>query len=107
MASNFINAIANDIGIEDTELYVSASAKSVVIGCNLSNKLTSTVPVSLKLRRDGVDTYIVKNKYITSGDIFELNKGNKLVLNIGDSIVVSAGVDNSFDAILSILSGVS
>ena len=52
--------------------------------------LSTTVPITIKLRRGGVDTYIHKDKRIESGEPFELMKGNKLVLATSDKLIVSS-----------------
>ena len=106
MSTSFINAIANSVGTTEQVVYT-ASGKAIVIGCSITNKLTTTVPMTIKLRRSGVDTYIHKDKRIESGEPFELMKGNKLVLASGDILVVSAAVDSSLDVVFSILQGVS
>ena len=106
MATSFVNAISNAVGTSEIEVFT-ATDKAIVIGCSITNKLSSTVPISIKLRRNSVDSYIHKNKRIESGEPFELMKGNKLVLAVGDKLVVSALVDNSTDFVFSILQGVA
>lgn len=106
MATVFVNAISRAVGTTEV-ISFTAPEKSIIIGCNLTNLTSATVPISLILRRGVDDTYVQKNKRVDVGDPFELMKGNKLVLNTGDKLVVSAGIDNSIDAVFSILQGVS
>jgi hypothetical protein len=105
MATTFTNAIANGVGTAETVVYT-ATEKAIVIGCSISNLLSTTVPFTIKTRRAGVDTFVHKNKRIDAGDPFELMRGNKLVLLPGDSLVVSAMIAQSLDVIFSILQGV-
>jgi hypothetical protein len=105
MATTFTNAIANGVGTAETVVYT-ATEKAIIIGCSVSNLLSTTVPFTIKTRRAGVDTFVHKNKRIDAGDPYELMRGNKLVLLPGDSLVVSAMIAQSLDVIFSILQGV-
>jgi hypothetical protein len=106
MATTFTNAIANGVGTTEVEVYT-APEKAIVIGCSVSNLLSTTVPFTIKTRRGSTDTYVHKNKRIEAGEPFELMKGNKLVLLPGDKLIVSAMVTTSIDVVFSILQGVS
>ena len=106
MATAFVNAISRAVGTTEV-IGFTATDKSIVIGCSLTNLTSGTVPVTLVLRRGSDNTYIQKDKRIEAGEPFELMKGNKLVLASGDKLVVSAKVDSSIDAVFSILQGVS
>ena len=106
MPTTFTNAIANSVGITDVEVYT-APSKSIVIGCSVSNLLSSTVPITIKTRRASTDTFIYKDSRIEAGDPSALMQGNKLVLLTGDKLVVSAKVAASVDVMFSILQGVS
>jgi hypothetical protein len=106
MAATFSSIIVNNIGTAEVIAYTALS-KTIIIGCSLANKLTSTVPGSIWIRRSAVDSYVIKDTRIDTGAAYELNKGNKLVLGVGDSVIASAAIDNSMDLTLSILSGVN
>lgn len=106
MATSFLNATAQAVGTTE-QIVFTASDKCIVVGVSITNLLSTTVPITIKLRKGTVDTFVNKNKRIEAGDPFELMKGNKLVLASGDKLVVSAGVDSSIDAVFSILQGVS
>jgi hypothetical protein len=106
MATVFVNAISRAVGTTPVVSFT-APEKCIVIGGSISNLLTTTVPFTLIIRRASEDTYIQKDKRIEAGEPFELSKGNKLVLAPGDSLVVSAKVDSSIDAVFSILQGVA
>jgi hypothetical protein len=106
MATIFINAISNGVGTAEV-INFTATDKSIIIGGNLSNLLTTSVPVNIILRRGTTDTYIHKNKRIEAGDAFDVFKGTKLVLASGDKLVISSGIASSIDAVFSILQGVA
>lgn len=106
MATIFINAISSSIGTTEV-INFTATDKSIIIGGNLSNILTTSVPVNVILRRGTTDTYLQKNKRIEAGDAFDVFKGTKLVLAAGDKLVISAGMAASIDAVFSILQGVA
>jgi len=106
MATAFVNAISRAVGIQEV-ISFTAPEKSIIIGCSLTNLTSSTVPVTLVLRRGTEDTYVQRNKRIEAGEPFELMRGNKLVLETGDKLVVSAAIEASIDAVFSILQGVS
>lgn len=106
MATTFVNAISRGVGTTEAVVFT-APEKSIVIGGSITNKLSTTVPFTLILRRGTDDTYVQKDRRVDANDPFELMKGNKLVLQTGDKIVVSAKVDSSIDAVFSILQGVS
>jgi hypothetical protein len=108
MANVFNNAVANNIGTTDTVIYTAPTGiKAILIGCNLANLTEGTLPVSLILRKSAGDTYIVRNKRVRNGESEELMKGNKLIMLPGDSLVAVTVEDNAFDAIASILTGVT
>ncbi len=106
--TSFINAKATNVGTADNVVYtVPSGVKAILIGCNVANKTGGILPISLILRNSGGDTYIVKDKRIENGANEELMRGNKLVLLSGDAIVATSGLDNGFDVVASILTGVA
>jgi hypothetical protein len=108
MATAFTNAVANNVGTADAVVYTAPSGvKAILIGCNVANKTGSILPINLILRKTGGDTYIVKGKRVDNGTSEELMRGNKLVLLPGDAIVAISGLDNGFDVVASILTGVA
>lgn len=104
--SSFSNISLSGIGTTPTTLFT-ATEKTVVIGCNMSNVINQIVPVSVILNDGSNDVYIKKNFRIENGFNDEIMKGNKIVLEIGDSIKASAAVDSSVDVVLSLLTGVN
>lgn len=106
MATSFTNATAKAVGITDVDVFT-AIEKSIVIGGSIANLLSTTVPFTIKVRRGSEIIYVHKDKRIESGEPFELNKGNKLVLLPDDVLVVNSKLAASIDAVFSILQGVS
>lgn len=106
MATTFTNSTARAIGTQETVVHT-APEKSIIIGCSVTNLLSTTVPITIKVRNGVTDTYWAKNKRIDAGDPIELMKGNKLVLQAGEVLVVSSLVDSSVDVVISVLQGVS
>ena len=106
MATSFINATAS-IGEGDTVVFASPSnTKAILIGCNIANKTNGILPISLLIRNAEGDTYIVKEKRVGNGENEEIMRGNKLVLKAEEQIIARAALDDSFDVIASILTGV-
>ena len=106
MATVFVNAISRAVGTTEV-ISFTAPEKCIVIGCSITNLLSTTVPFTIKIRRGSDDTFVHKDKRIEAGEPFELMKGNKLVLLPGDKLVVSSKVASSLDVVFSILQGVS
>ena len=73
----------------------------------MSNVINQIVPVSLIFNDGSNDVYIKKNFRIENGFSDEIMKGNKIVLDVGDSIKASAAIDSSVDVVLSLLTGVN
>jgi hypothetical protein len=106
MATSFTNAIANAVGTTE-QIVFTATDKAIVVGGSVTNILSTTAPMTIKVRRGTQDTYVHKDKRIEAGEPFELMKGNKLVLAAGDKLIVSSKVNSSLDVVFSILQGVS
>jgi len=104
--SSFSNASATGIGTTTSTIYT-ATEKTVLIGCNVANIINQIVPVNLIFNDGSGDRYIKKNFRIENGSSDEIMKGNKIVLEVGDSIKASAGIDSSVDIVLSLLTGVN
>lgn len=108
MATQFENAIASAVGTTASVVYTCpVDKKSILIGCNVANVTGAILPVSLILRQDSAETYIVKNLRVGNGESVELMKGNKLVLQAGDELLAVSADSAAFDVIASILVGVT
>jgi hypothetical protein len=115
MAAQFINVTAK-VDAASTPVYSVASdgVKSIVIGLNIANVYGSTLPISVTHTNGDTATAVVNRLRVKNGENVEVMKGNKLVLQPGDSL--SAIVDEdyalegegeAFHIVASILSGVS
>jgi hypothetical protein len=104
--SAFSNVSATGIGTTPSTLFT-ATAKTVVIGCNVSNVINQIVPINIILNDGSNDVHIKKNFRIENGFSDEIMRGNKIVLDVGDSIKASAAIDSSVDVVLSLLTGVN
>ena len=99
MANTFKNYTADGAGIGDTTVYtVPASTTSVVIGCNVANVTSSSIEVSVKVG----SVFIVKDAPIPVASALSVLDG-KIILETGDTIVVSSDTAASADVILSVL----
>lgn len=106
MATRFQNAIAVDVGTTESVVFTAPlGEKSILIGCNVANKTGGILPVSLILRSDSTDSYIVKNMRVSNGENAEIMKGNKLVFGPGDQLVAISADDSAFDVIASFFIG--
>ena len=82
---------------------VAANDKALLIGCNAANIFGSIVPFDLILRRSGVDTYIAKDLRIPERrKRREVMKG-RIVMVAGDQLAATAGIDDAYDVIASLL----
>jgi hypothetical protein len=109
MANTFKNATAANIGETPVAVYtVPATKKSIVIGCSVTNIYGSTLPVSIRLRKgtDSSYTHIVKDARVETGLTLEVMRGNKIVLDSGDALYVSAPENSAFDCVVSVLEDV-
>jgi hypothetical protein len=100
--ANFINIPISNIGTTPVTIFT-ATASAVVIGCNVANTSAYIIPVDIILNSGVADTYIKKGFRIANGDSEEVMKGNKITLQVGDSIIIKSEIDNSIDVILSLV----
>lgn len=107
MANAFKRKLSRQIGTTPTTVggYTVGSATQVtVIGLSLANTTALDVTASVALN-DGVnDYYLVKDAPVPNGGALVLMGGDqKLVMQTGDSIIVTSSAATSVDAVLSIL----
>jgi len=108
MPTSFINSTANEVGTTEVLLYTTpANDKAILIGCNIANRVNSTVPFDIYIKKGSNIYYIIKDHRIATGSNVEVMKGNKIVLNSGNTVYVKAYIADSLDITLSILSGVT
>ena len=107
MPNNFKRYTSRNVGTSAVlvgSYTVGASTQTTAIGLTLSNTSNSAITVSA-MHNDGAnDTYIVKGATLPAGgSLIAIGGNQKVVLETGDSIKVSASANTSIDAILSVL----
>jgi hypothetical protein len=105
MASNFKSYISDGIGEANTTIYTSG-ASTTVIGFSLANITDSAITASAFVTKSGGGgtAYIVKNAPIPyGGSMIVVGAEQKVVLEVGDTLNVSANTESSVDAIISTL----
>jgi hypothetical protein len=99
MANTFLNHTASGVGTSGTTVYtVPASTTAVVIGLNAANVETSQIAVDAEL----ASTFLVKGAPIPANSALSLLDG-KIILEAGDTVVVTSDTAASADVILSVL----
>ena len=117
MATTFINYQEQSIGTTTQHMIDGGSPKTsnptgvasldsgkaqIVIGCMLSNRLTTSVDVTVAVRNTATVTYLCKALAVPAGDAIEVVQG-KIVMEAGDEIEVSASAASAIDCVLSVL----
>lgn len=103
--STFKSTATRNLGTAPTTIYTAISG-TVVIGLNAANVCPTELPISIWHRRSAADTYILKEFRVGPGETEELMRGNKIVLQTGDTLVASTALANGFDLLVSVLEGV-
>jgi len=108
MANTFKSATAANIGTSPTTIYTCpALTVTTVIGLSVANVLTafSSLNVNIRLFKNGGDTvYIVKGGEVSIGSsLIAVGGDQKVVLQPGDYIQVSASEPTAVDVIISVL----
>ena len=106
MANEFKQYYKTDIGVAEV-ICVTAPVKSLLVNLTVANKVPQPNAVSLavlKLNNDKI--YLTQNTRLNGNLPTEIIKSNKIVLEVGDKLVMSASIDNSCDIMVSMLEGV-
>lgn len=106
MAAEFDSVVTSEIGITPVTLYT-ATVKTILIGCSVSNLTTATLPLDVYISRGVNTSYVCKGKRIELGDNYEVVQKGKFVLNPGDIIVAKTLKEQGFSALVSVLKGVA
>ena len=107
MANDFKNAKAVNVTSQTTVYTAPASKDSIVLELDIANVTSSAVTASAKLY-DATDTafaHIVKDAPVPAGGTLQIISGQKIILEAGDYICVSAS--GACDVICSILEDVN
>jgi len=107
MATSFKSYAVASIGVTPVTL-LTPTQKTIIIGLTVSNIHASVVPITIKLNKPGgTSTHIAKARRVESGTYLDLMTGNKLVVEVGDTLTAFAGEVASIDITISTLEGVS
>ena len=86
---------------------VPAATRTIFLGFNIANIITSDMKVTVTMTADSGGTndnvFIAKNLPIPKESSIEIMAGNKMILNTGDAIKVQSDGTNAFDVLLSIV----
>ena len=107
MANTFkLNTKAGGAVAANTDITVlTASTTTILIGLTISNKVTSSITVDVKLESStsgNANVNIGQNLPIPSGSSLDAVAG-KIVMNTGDILKVQSDTANSVDIVLSIM----
>lgn len=103
--ATFKSSTTRNLGATPTTIFTAISG-TVVIGLSVSNIFQSELPVDVWHHRGSDSTYIFNQVRIGPGETLEVMKGNKIVLQTGDTLVASTALANGFDILVSVLEGV-
>jgi hypothetical protein len=103
--ATFKSTATRNLGTTATTIHTALTG-SVVIGLNAANIYPTELPISVWHRRGGNNTYIIKEFRVGPGKTEELMRGNKIVLEAGDTLQASTALANGFDVLVSALEGV-
>lgn len=99
MPNTFKNYTSSSVGTSPVTTYTVPSATTaVVIGCNVANTTSSQITFSVQV----AGVYLVKDVPLPSGSAISVLDG-KIILETSQTVVVTASVAASVDAILSVL----
>jgi len=101
----FKSTATRNLGQADTVIHTAISG-TVVIGLSSANVYASALPIDVWHRRGSNNTMILKQYRVGPGETEELMRGNKVVLETGDTLMASTAVENGFDILVSVLESV-
>ncbi len=96
--TSFTNGFQTGDGLSASD----GSKAVIMIGCMVSNILTTSVDVTVVVKNSSNATHLVKNVTVAAGDSVEVVQG-KIVLNYGDDVGVSANSASAVDVVASML----
>ena len=97
-STSFTNGFQTGDGLSASD----GSKAVIMIGCMVSNILTSSVDVTVVVKNSSNATHLVKKVTVPAGDSVEVVQG-KIVLNYGDDVGVSATSASAVDVVASML----
>ena len=106
MATNFKNIIGKEIGTQRVAVYtVPAATSTTVIGMNIANLTANMVSCNIEVGDEASNIgFLIKEMPIAPNSALKpIGKGEKVVLDAGNVLYVTADQTASLDVILSIV----
>ena len=109
MANTFKSVTSGSIGTALTNIYTCpSSTTAIVLGTSMANISTNPVAGSIKLAKSGSglgadDVFVVKAAPLPVGSTVEVMSGNKVVLEVSDTLQMQSDTAGSMDTIVSLL----
>ena len=106
MATNFRNIVGKEIGTERVAVYtVPAATSTTVIGMNIANLTDSMVNCSIEVGDEASNIgFLVKNMPIAPNTAMKpIGKGEKIVMDAGNVLYITADQTASLDVIISLV----
>ena len=106
MATNFRNIIGKEIGTQRVAVYTTPAATSTtIIGLNIANLTDSMVNCTMELgdEASSIGTLIRNMPIAPNTAMKPIGKGEKIVMDAGNVLYITADQTASLDAILSIV----
>ncbi len=106
MATNFKNIIGKEIGTQRVAVYtVPAATSTTVIGMNIANLTENMVSCNIEVGDEASNIgFLIKEMPIAPNSALKpIGKGEKVVLDAGNILYVTADQTASLDVILSIV----
>ena len=112
MANDFKNAIAQNASTSGTVIYTTPATKtSIMLELDIANTTQNVVEASVEVLDSSVSAsawrYLVKNAPVPSGGSLMVIAGQKIVLEAGDKVRVTASAANVLDVVAAILEDVN
>lgn len=105
MTEQFNQLPTKSIGITAKAIATPAQ-KMFILSCNVANTTAYELPISIILRRNSVDYFIIKNHRVPTGSNAEVIRGEKIALEVGDILLAQTVVDDAFDACATVITGI-
>ena len=106
MATLFKNSVVKDVGTVPIEmLETNGSTRATVIGLSLTNLTNDFVFVSVQIQDDtSVTGYYLKDTLLPANtSLRAVSTGEKLIIAPNNKLLVQSSIDDSVDAILSVV----
>lgn len=105
MANTFKNYFSKSVGTSAATVFTGpASTQSTVIGMTVANTSAANITVDVYITSGGVDYYLLKAAVVpVGGALVPIGGDQKVVLEAGDAIKVSASAATSADVVMSVL----